>query len=156
MISIKRGFTLIELMVVIAMIAMIIGALATSYTSAQERSRVEKARSEVKAISQAILAYENFNRDTGELPTMTDREADSGSIGFLIGNGGNAESGGKIPALLLAALQSGGKMRDPWGTPYRITIRPGGAAIKMESASGAMQTGYMLPNLYRLSEEERQ
>ena len=49
MISTKRAFTLLELLVVIAMIALIIGALATSYTSAQERSRVEKARSEVKA-----------------------------------------------------------------------------------------------------------
>lgn len=153
MISIKRGFTLLELMVVICMIALIIAALATSLTSAQERARTEKARSEVKAIAQAILAYENFDR---ELPTMENRDADQSALGFLIGQGGNAESGGKIPALLLAALQSGGKMRDPWGTPYKISIRSGGASIKIESASGGMQTGFMFPNFYRLSEEERQ
>ncbi len=153
MISIKRGFTLLELMVVICMIALIIAALATSLTSAQERARTEKARSEVKAIAQAILAYENFDR---ELPTMENRDADQSALGFLIGQGGNAEFGGKIPALLLAALQSGGKMRDPWGTPYKISIRSGGASIKIESASGGMQTGFMFPNFYRLSEEERQ
>ena len=155
MISIKRGFTLLELMVVICMIALIIAALATSLTSAQERARTEKARSEGKAIAQAILAYENFDR-SNELPTMENRDADQSALGFLIGQGGNAESGGKIPALLMAALQSGGKMRDPWGTPYKISIRSGGASIKIESASGGMQTGFMFPNFYRLSEEERQ
>ena len=155
MISIKRGFTLLELMVVICMIALIIAALATSLTSAQERARTEKARSEVKAIAQAILAYENFDR-SNELPTMENSDADQSALGFLIGQGGNAESGGKIPALLMAALQSGGKMRDPWGTPYKISIRSGGASIKIESASGGMQTGFMFPNFYRLSEEERQ
>ena len=155
MISIKRGFTLLELMVVICMIALIIAALATSLTSAQERARTEKARSEVKTIAQAILAYENFDR-SNELPTMENRDADQSALGFLIGQGGNAESGGKIPALLMAALQSGGKMRDPWGTPYKISIRSGGASIKIESASGGMQTGFMFPNFYRLSEEERQ
>ena len=155
MISIKRGFTLLELMVVICMIALIIAALATSLTSAQERARTEKARSEVKASAQAILAYENFDR-SNELPTMENRDADQSALGFLIGQGGNAESGGKIPALLMAALQSGGKMRDPWGTPYKISIRSGGASIKIESASGGMQTGFMFPNFYRLSEEERQ
>ena len=155
MISIKRGFTLLELMVVICMIALIIAALATSLTSAQERARTEKARSEVKATAQAILAYENFDR-SNELPTMENRDADQSALGFLIGQGGNAESGGKIPALLMAALQSGGKMRDPWGTPYKISIRSGGASIKIESASGGMQTGFMFPNFYRLSEEERQ
>ena len=155
MISIKRGFTLLELMVVICMIALIIAALATSLTSAQERARTEKARSEGKAIAQAILAYENFDR-SNELPTMENRDADQSALGFLIGQGGNAESGGKIPALPLAALQSGGKMRDPWGTPYKISIRSGGASIKIESASGGMQTGFMFPNFYRLSEEERQ
>ena len=112
MISIKRGFTLLELMVVICMIALIIAALATSLTSAQERARTEKARSEVKAIAQAILAYENFDR-SNELPTMENRDADQSALGFLIGQGGNAESGG-------------------------------------------MQTGFMFPNFYRLSEEERQ
>ena len=155
MISIKRGFTLLELMVVICMIALIIAALATSLTSAHERARTETARSEVKAIAQAILAYENFDR-SNELPTMENRDADQSALVFLIGQGGNAESGGKIPALLMAALQSGGKMRDPWGTPYKISIRSGGASIKIESASGGMQTGFMFPNFYRLSEEERQ
>lgn len=152
--STKRGFTLIELLVVIAMIGMIIAALGTSFAKAQTRARIEKARSEVKICSQAILAYENYDRQR-ELPTMQNRDADASALGFLIGQGGNAESGGKIPATLLAALQRGGMWLDPWGTPYKISIIQGGAQIRIESAIGTLQTGFFFPNFYRLSEEER-
>ena len=58
----KRGFTLIELMVVIAMIAIFMTAVATSVGQTRERARMEKARSDVKVISQAILAWENYTR----------------------------------------------------------------------------------------------
>ncbi len=152
--STKRGFTLVELLVVLGIIAMLIAAFATSIAGAQKRANISKAESEVKAITQAILGYENYDREN-ELPTMTNQDADKSSLGFLIGQGGNAESGGKIPSLLMASLKSGGKMLDPWNTPYKISIKQGGASVRMTSASGAMQTGYFLPNFYRLSEEER-
>ena len=58
----KRGFTLVELLVVIAMIAILLAALSTSIAAAQERARIQKATSEVKIISQAILAAENYAR----------------------------------------------------------------------------------------------
>ena len=150
--STRKAFTLVELMVVLSVVAMLIGSLTVSVSNAQQRAKVSKAESEVKILSQAILAYENYQ----ELPTFTDRDADSGAIGFLIGNGGNADSGGKIPALLMASLTSGGKMLDPWNTPYKISIKRGGANVKIESSSGSMQTGFWFPNFYRLSEEERQ
>lgn len=152
--SIKRGFTLMEMMVVLCVLGMIMAAFTTSIASAQQRAKVARAKAEVKSITQAILAYENYDREN-ELPTMRDQDADKGSIGFLIGSGDSAESG-KIPTLLMAQLSSGGKMMDPWGTPYKISIKEGGAAIRFESSSGSMQTGFYLPNFYRLSAEERQ
>lgn len=157
MISNKRGFTLIELLVVVAMIATILGAMTTSVTAAQQRARVQKATAEVKVVTQAILAYENFARGGKfELEPLNRADADESSIGFLLGKGGNADSGNKIPATLMAALSAGGKMRDPWGTPYKVTIRKGSADVKISSATGALSTGYYLPNFYRLTEEERQ
>lgn len=149
----KHGFTLIELLVVVAMIGMIVAALSASYAKAQGRARVERARTEVKLCSQAILAYENFAVGN-KLPTMKDREADSSSLDFLIGRTA-AETGGNVPATLLVAFKSGGKWFDPWGTPYRVSITEGGAQVRIESASGTMQTGFYFPNFYRLSEEER-
>ena len=151
--SVKRAFTLIELLVVVAMIAIILGAMTTSVASARARAKIQKATSDVKAVSQAILAYENYSRGGKfELETMEDRDADSGSLGFLLGKD-QAESGGKIPALLMAQLTSGGKMLDPWGHPYKITIRRGN--IKA-AQSISLKTGYQLPNFYRLAPGERQ
>jgi prepilin-type N-terminal cleavage/methylation domain-containing protein len=148
----KRGFTLIELMVVIAMIAIFMTAVGTSVGQTRERARMEKARSDVKVISQAILAWENYTRGgKNELDEMNDEEADSSSLSFLLGQGETANSG-QIPAMLMAQLSAGGKMRDPWGTPYRIRIKEG--AIPSPSDLN-LSTCFFIPNLYRLSAEER-
>ena len=152
--SIKRGFTLVELLVVIAMIGILSATVSTSMAAAQERARVRKAEAEVKAVTIAVLGYENHDAKF-TLPTMSNQECDSSSLGFLLGNAGTSSTGQKIPALLMAALSSGGKMRDPWGTPYRITIRKGTTRLSPTVASGAMSTRYTLPNLNRLTREER-
>ena len=146
--STEKGFTLVELLVVLGMIGVLMAALSSSVVAAQGRARIAKAQSEVKVISQAVLSYENYSK-TREPPTETEVK------NFLIGRGGTTESGDKIPAALMAQLNSRGEMLDPWGHPYRISIKKGSASISMSSASGAMQTGFFFPNFYRLSEEER-
>lgn len=151
MTSSKRAFTLVELLVVVGMIALILGAMSTSFSSSRERARIQRATSDVKVISQAILAYENWGRGGKfELPTMERADADAGTLGFLLGREG-AETGGKIPVMLMAQLQ-GGKMRDPWGTPYKVTIRQGTVSA---AQSVNLWTGYYLPNFYRLGMGER-
>ncbi len=145
-----------ELLVVVGMIAVILGALTTSITASQERARIQKATAEVKVISQAILSYENYMRaNNSDLPLMENKDADTSSIGFLLGQGAAAASGGNIPATLMASLSSGGKMRDPWGTPYKITIKSE-ANVRINTPFNALNTGYSLPNYYNLKEEERQ
>ena len=153
MISNKRGFTLIELLVVVAMIAIILGAMTTSVTAARERARVQKAVNDVKVISQAILAYENWARDKNyELPTFeTEVDADNQNLKFLLGDE-SAASGGKIPSMLMAQLRNG-KMLDPWGHPYKVRIKEG----RVAAAQGiSLSTGYFLPNFFRLGKGERQ
>lgn len=152
--NLKSGFTLVELLVVVGMIAVILGAITTSVSAAQKRARIQKATSDVKVITQAILAYENWKRDG--LPNLTKAQADSSTLGFLLGNGGTGDYGSeKIPTMLMAALQGGGVMKDPWGTPYTVTIRKKGMNSSFTTARGSMKTGYFLPNFYRLSDEER-
>ena len=150
----RRGFTLIELLVVVGMIAVILGALTTSVSSAQQRARIQRATSDVKVISQAILAYENYARGNKyELPTITSpQECNSGTLGFLLGRDA-ADSGGKIPTLLMAQLRGQGKIVDPWGTPYRLTIKSKSVSI---ATRVQLSTGFYLPNFYRLGWEERQ
>ena len=153
----KRGFTLIELLVVVAMIALIMGSVTTAVSSARERARIQKATAEVKVVSQAILGYENWDTGNGkfELPTLNDADADKSSLGFLLGSGGSAKSGGNIPVMLMASLSGNGKMRDPWGTAYKVTIKEKSVTPRVRTATGSMQTGYWLPNFYRVSEGER-
>ncbi len=152
----RKAFTLIELLVVVAMIAAIMGALTTSVSAAQERARIQKATSEVKIISQAILSYEHYAQGH-ELPVMADRDADSNSLGFLLGKGATSgTTGDQIPVLLMASLSAGGQMKDPWGTPYKIRITAGTGNVKITTATENLRTGFFYPNFYRLGEDERQ
>ena len=148
----KRGFTLVELVVVIAMIAIFMASVGAAVGKTHERARLEKARSDVKVISQAILAWENYSRNgKHELREMNDEEADSSSLDFLLGQGESATSG-NIPELFQAQLSAGGKIRDPWNRPYIVRIKEG----KIDRPENLdLGTCYYLPNFYRLSEEER-
>jgi len=162
MISNKRAFTLIELLVVVSMIALLMGAVTTSVGAARRRARIQKATNDVKVISQAILAYENWNK--GELKTMGSRgkassgaEATSSTLDFLIGKGtakgASGTSGGnfELPVLLQAQLQ-GGRLVDPWGTTYRVTIVESAVSFNRKTLTGTLNTGYWLPNFYRNNE----
>ncbi len=158
----RKGFTLVELLVVVGMIAVLMGATTSAVQSARERARVQKATSDVKVISQAILAYEIWNGD--ELPTMGSRgraasgvDATSSTLGFLLGQGsakgtagGKGESAsGELPVLLMGQLQGNGVLRDPWGTPYKVTIAESTAAIQLKTVTGSLWAGFWLPNFYR-------
>lgn len=150
----REGFTLIELLVVVAMIAIIAAAMTVSVAGAQERARVQKATVEVKAMTQAVLAYENFSRDG--LPVLGSEragaEVNASNLGFLLGKQGTDGTGSRIPVLLQAALTSGGTVLDPWGTPYTIVIAKG--TVYNQNVS-SLRTGFSIPNINRLSEEER-
>ena len=151
----KRAFTLVELLVVIGMIALLTGAIGTSVSSARARARIVKATAEVKEMTNAILAYENYARG-GEygLEPMEDRVATVDSVGFILGRGETGDTG-KIPVLYNGSASADGALRDPWGNPYRVTIREGQVPSVSSTAASNMQTGYYLPNFYRLSTEER-
>ena len=152
----KNGFTLVELLVVVGMLAVLMAALTTSVTAARHRTRVQKATSDVKVIAQAILAYENYNQSGDDylLPTMTRAVANKQNLGFLLGSG-TTEGGDRLPVLLQAALSISGQILDPWGHPYYVTIRSQSTKLTVKTATGNLQSGYSLPNFYRLSEDER-
>jgi len=151
----KKAFTLVELLVVVAMIAMLLGVVGSSVSSAQGRARVMKATAEVKEMTNAILAYENYARGGKYKLTEMDQDASVDSVGFILGKGGAGDSGsGDMPVLYNGSVGSDGVIRDPWGRPYKVRIKEGtvpSVSQKMKS----MKTGYVLPNYYRLSIGER-
>ncbi len=148
--NMKRAFTLVELLVVMGMIAMLTGAVGSSVSAARSRARVAKAQAEVKEMTNAILAAENFT----ELPTMDQANATRDNLKFILG-GETGDNGEKIPVLYNGNVGKDGVLRDPWNRPYIVTIRQGNAKVTFSTASQNMRTGYFLPNFYRLSVEER-
>jgi prepilin-type N-terminal cleavage/methylation domain-containing protein len=61
----SRGFTLLELLVVVAIIATLVTMLVTSLGSAKKRTMIAVAKSNIQAIKAALAMYES---DTGRYP----------------------------------------------------------------------------------------
>jgi len=66
----SSAFTLLELLVVIGIIGLLVAIGTISYSSAQQRARDARRRSDLEAISRALEQYYAFN--SGSYPTDTD------------------------------------------------------------------------------------
>lgn len=152
----KRGFTLVELLVVVAMIAVLGGALTTSISQSRKRAQIAKATQDAKEITNAILAYQNYapNRSLENEAKNSWMPATKANLAMILGGGKTAEGGGQIPVLYNAQIK-GDEVRDPWGRPYEFMIRK-----VTEQDDGGQKLNYVtapsLPNFYRLTDEERQ
>lgn len=154
----RRGFTLIELLVVLAMIMILVSAMTASVNSARRRARQAKAQQEMKELTNAILAFEQYapNRSLEGFETGGWKTCDEKSLAMVLG-GLAGESGEPVPVLYAAAL-TGGKMLDPWGKAYEFIIEKTATIDSRDSTAGSgasYQTGPQLPNFFRLSPEER-
>ncbi|MBO7722130.1 MAG: prepilin-type N-terminal cleavage/methylation domain-containing protein [Kiritimatiellae bacterium] len=147
----KRAFTLIELLVVMAMIAIIAAAMTTGVANAQRRARTARASTEAREITNAILAFRNFDED-GSLDayTMEEQEATESNLGFILGKVKTRNS--DVPVLYNASI-TGGKILDPWGNPYRVTVRKGETITPPGVGSAKIRMFY--PNWHRLTGGER-
>jgi len=146
----RRGFTLVELLVVVGMIAILGGSMVTSVSSAQMRAKVSKANVDVGEITKAILAYANYEDGTLESVAMEDQAAEESRMAFILGR--VQGRGGQVPVLYNGAIRNGA-LTDPWGNPYRVTIKKGEMIRPAGVPSLSLKLFY--PNWHRLSEDER-
>ena len=144
----KKGFTLVELLVVIGMLVLLMGAVTSSVAQARKRAQITKATVAVQELTNAILAYERYVREDGGLPNAQGVETTENNVKFLLSKGPKTKMG-EVPILYNAEI-SRGAIRDPWGTPYRYTIRKkDNFKIEKDELIEGTTTGLFFPNFNR-------
>lgn len=153
----RSGFTLLELLVVMAMLVLLMGVATVSVSRARNSAKVSKATQEIKEITNAILAYEQFapGRTLKNVVQAGWSDCTEGSMTMILG-GMTGDSGEKIPVLYNAAL-TGGRMLDPWGVTYQYKIEKSAELGNGEGTTDTTEffTGVAMPNYNRLSPKER-
>lgn len=155
----KRGFTLVELITVIAMLLLLMGAVTSSVSGARRKAKIQQAISEAQELTNAILAYENFSNPGEESPLKNKttgegwKEAEEGELTFVLGKEAMPnDREGNVPVLFNGAVR-GGKIRDPWGNPYRFRIMSS-PVDQDDQAGNVSDSAFALPNINRIPAKE--
>jgi prepilin-type N-terminal cleavage/methylation domain-containing protein len=114
----RRTFTLIELLTVIAVIAILAGLLLPAVQKAKEKAKRTRAHSEIKALEVAIKQYESTY---GYLPKTAAEATDAVVTSYttlltILGDGGNARG------IIFLQLKEGDTFNDPWNNAYQVAM----------------------------------
>lgn len=105
------GFSLIELLLVLVIMAILASVVATRFTGSSERARVTAAKTDIASLETALDAFEI---DTGRYPT-----AEEGLSALVTQPSGIPADSWHGPY-----LKHGGIPKDPWGNAY-VYQQPG-------------------------------
>jgi len=124
----KSAFTLIELLIVIAIIGILMSLLFPAVNSAIDAARKAQAKNDVTQIATAVIAYET---EYGKLPATNDKTTVSGDWLQALG-GSNSGSSLNPRQIVFIELQTAKKGKsgltnnntfvDPWGGTYQIAF----------------------------------
>ena len=101
-----RGFTLVEVLLVVVIIAVLAGMLVTRLSGRSQEARITRAKADIRG--QLSLALDLFEQDVGRYPTTEE------GLKALVEDPGIP--GWKGPYL------KGGLKPDPWGTDYSYSL----------------------------------
>lgn len=115
--DLSKGFSLIELMVVIGIIAVLTSIGIVSYSQARNRANIAKAQADMETLKKAMILYK---LDYGELPPSPNSPTGYWSSDFW-NLGSNPPS--SAWTIVIDALIQGGYLKtridkDPWGNYY--------------------------------------
>ena len=118
----QQGFSLIEILIVVALIAGIMGLVATQVFGGRSRANVKIAESQLTGLAGKI---ENFEMDTGALPQRLED---------LLTEPGNAKG-------WLGPYAKAGDLKDPWNTPIEYRVPGEGAPFTLISLGDDKKPG---------------
>lgn len=126
----RRAFTLIEILVVIAIIAILAGLILGTSGYVQEKAGNSRAEAEIKALSNAIEAYKLDNGVYPQQPNGTLASSTKVLLEALSPTNAGAKVYFEFPARMLEgfrssqaggyedALKNADYLQDPFGNPY--------------------------------------
>lgn len=115
MLSRRRAFTLIELLIVVAILGILMSILLPALFMVSEQARQSQARAELRTLATALESYRD---DWGVYPP--DGGAASTTALFRYLDGDPANGGPRTPYydFDLDRVNPAGEFLDPWGLPY--------------------------------------
>ena len=120
--SAQSGFSLIEILIVVALIATIAGVVANQVFGGQDRAKVRIAQSQLASLSGKIEQYE---MDTGALPN---------SLGDLVRETGSTKG-------WLGPYSKEAELKDPWNTPIEMRVPGDNAPFALLSMGADRKSG---------------
>ena len=119
-IEVQRGFTLVEIAIVLLIVTILLGYTVAMFPRQQELKQYRAADAEMDRIVEAIIGFAQVN---GRLPCP----ALPATQGLAFGGGGAncVEYGGFVPINTLGItgrVNQDSLMLDPWGNPYRYYV----------------------------------
>ena len=118
----QNGFTLVELLLVLVILALIAGLVLPGIIGKAESAKAKAAASQISRISMSV---ESFYLDTGNTPSSLEELVNQPS-------GANGWNGPYIKNSLL---------KDPWGQPYKYRVPGEHGDFDIESYGADRQKG---------------
>lgn len=116
----ERGFSLIEIILVVVLIGGIVAFAATRILGGGDRAKVNLARAQVQTLGEKV---QQFEMDTGTLPNSLEELVSSSAAGWLGPYAKEAE------------------LKDPWGTAFEYRAPGEGRPYDIVSLGADRQSG---------------
>jgi general secretion pathway protein G len=97
----QHGFSLIEVLVVMTILAVIFGLVVSNVTGGQDKAKYKEAQIMVQKLTQAVA---EFNLDTGNYPN---------DLNDLVNDNGES--------MWMGPYIKEKDLKDPWGEPYHFS-----------------------------------
>ncbi len=136
----KTGFTIIEILVIIAVIAILVGLLVSGGTAARRKAKIYRTKAMIASLETALAMY---HVDFGAYPDPS-TEKNKNLINLLAAVsvfGTNADWQGPYISFKDEDLKGSipnATLRDPWGTDYTYSYNSSDSSCTITSAGPDM------------------